>query len=391
LNRFWTQLSIATNWPVLAALALLSSLGAVSIYVSDKADGQKQLLFLGIAVGCLIGFQVVNYRIIGRWVWAFYAFSLLLVLYTDAGHLIHGLPLVHNIRGVFAWINIGPLSLEPSELAKISFVLVVARYLRYRSNYRAVSGLLAPFGIALLPILLILVQPDLGVAALFLPTLMIMLFVAGAKLRHMFSIVGLGVAFVPIFWFSGMPTMPVFRHFPALMQKYQRDRVYTMLFGNSAGNSAGDYQVHHGLMAIGTGGWFGKGPGHIPVGMHVPENHDDMVFALIGEQFGLLGTVAVIGAFLVFCGTGIVISSKTKEPFGRLIAVGIVAEIACQATINLSVCLRLIPVTGVTLPFVSYGGSSLIASYMAAGILLNVGQNRPITFAKEAFEFDGAD
>jgi cell division protein FtsW (lipid II flippase) len=113
-----------------------------------------------------------------------------------------------------------------------------------------------------------------------------------------------------------------------------------------------------------------------------------MIFSLIGEQFGLIGTFAVIGAFLVVFAAGIEISSATKEPFGRLIAIGIVAMLACQSTINLMVCLHMMPVTGVTLPFVSYGGSSLIASYMAAGLLLNVGQNRPLMIGKEAFEFD---
>jgi cell division protein FtsW (lipid II flippase) len=113
-----------------------------------------------------------------------------------------------------------------------------------------------------------------------------------------------------------------------------------------------------------------------------------MVFALIGEQFGLLGAVAVIGSYLMLFIAGIEIAAATREPFGRLIAVGIVAIVATQASINLTVCLGMMPVTGVTLPFVSYGGSSLIASYMAAGLLLNVGQNRPLMLGKESFEFD---
>lgn len=113
-----------------------------------------------------------------------------------------------------------------------------------------------------------------------------------------------------------------------------------------------------------------------------------MIFALIGEQFGLVGAVVVLGAFLVLFVAGIEIAAATKEPFGRLIAVGIVAMLACQSSINLMVCLRMMPVTGVTLPFVSYGGSSLIASYMAAGLLLNVGQNRPLMIGRESFEFD---
>ena len=142
------------------------------------------------------------------------------------------------------------------------------------------------------------------------------------------------------------------------------------------------------MIAFGSGGISGKGVGQIPVGRHVPEAHNDMIFALIGEQFGLFGTIAVLGAYLVLFAAGIEISAATKEPLGRLIAVGVVAMIAAQALINLMVCLRMMPVTGVTLPFVSYGGSSLLASYMAAGLLLNVGQNRPLMIGKQAFEYD---
>jgi cell division protein FtsW (lipid II flippase) len=112
-----------------------------------------------------------------------------------------------------------------------------------------------------------------------------------------------------------------------------------------------------------------------------------MVFCLVGEQFGFVGSVVVIGAYLVLFAAGVEISAATREPFGRLVALGIVAVLAGQTFINLAVVTRLMPVTGVTLPFVSAGGSSLIASFMAVGLLLNIGQNRPIVMARESFEF----
>jgi cell division protein FtsW (lipid II flippase) len=393
---------------VLLAVLLLSSLGAVSIWADSRAEGGKQLIYLAVAFGCLFAFQAINYRVIGRFVWPFYILSLLLVAYTVIGAHV-SLPFVHNIKGVYAWINIKfgsqEISLEPSELCKISFVLVLARYLRYRSNYRTVKGLLPPFAIALAPIILILKQPDLGVAALFVPTLIAMLFVAGAKVRHMLAVMGIGLMLVPIFWFAGkrydsdnsatrhrLPQleMPVLRYLPSMMKEYQRARVKGMFIKDAKSAERG-YQQKMAMEAIGSAGWHGKGFFHIPVGRHVPEAHDDMIFALICEQFGLIGAVAVIGSYLVLFIAGIMIASNTKEPFGRLIAVGIVAIVAAQATINLTVCLGMMPVTGVTLPFVSYGGSSLIASYMAAGLLLNVGQNRPLMIGKEAFEFDEDD
>jgi rod shape determining protein RodA len=390
---------------VLLAVLVLSSLGAISIWADSKPEGSKQLVYLAVAFGCLFAFQAINYKIIGRFVWPFYIFSLFLVLYTVLGAHV-SLPFVHSTKGVFAWINVKfgsqEISLEPSELCKISFVLVLARYLRYRSNYRTVKGLLAPFAIALAPIILILKQPDLGIAALFVPTLLAMLFAAGAKVRHMLMVMCIGLIFVPIFWFAGkrydsdneitrhrLPQLelPVLRYLPSMMKEYQRARVKGMFIQDAKSAERG-YQQKMAMEAIGSGGLSGKGFFQIPVGRHVPEAHDDMVFALIGEQFGLIGAVMTIGSYLVLFWAGIEIAAATKEPFGRLIAVGIVAIVASQATINLTVCLGMMPVTGVTLPFVSYGGSSLIASYMAAGLLLNVGQNRPMMIGREAFEFD---
>ncbi|HSV12874.1 MAG TPA: FtsW/RodA/SpoVE family cell cycle protein [Tepidisphaeraceae bacterium] len=400
MQKLWQQLAIATNWPVLAAVVVLSSLGAISIWADAADAGAKQLLYLGVAFACMVAFQAVSYMVIARWAWPFYIASLLLVAYTVAGSKMT-LPFVHNTKGVYAWINLGPMSLEPSELVKIGFILVTARYLRYRSNYRTVIGLLPPFALALVPIILILKQPDLGVAALFLPTLLAMLFVAGARVKHMVLILAMGVMFMPIFWFAGhrytdvtekirdpAKEVPVLRHLPTLMHEYQRDRV-TAIFAHDPKSSGGlNYQQDHALMAFGSGGITGKGIGEVPVGRHVPEAHNDMVFSLIGEQFGFFGAAAVLGAYLVLFAAGIEIAAATKEPLGRLIAVGTVAMLACQASINLMVCLRLMPVTGVTLPFVSYGGSSLIASFMAAGLLLNVGQNRPLMIGKQAFEYD---
>jgi len=112
-----------------------------------------------------------------------------------------------------------------------------------------------------------------------------------------------------------------------------------------------------------------------------------MIFALVGEQFGLFGAAVVLGAYAILFAAGIEIASATREPFGRLVAAGVVSLLAGQTILNIMVCLKLMPVTGVTLPFISYGGSSLVASFMAAGLLLNIGQNRPVVMAKDAFEF----
>ena len=391
MRKLWQQLAIATNWPVLAAAVVLTSLGVLSIWADSPADGQKQLIFLFVGILAMAAFQAFDYRLIGRFSWGLYLFSLALIFYTVLGTKMT-LPFARPIKGQCNWINFGPMSLQPAELMKVGFVMVLARYLRFRSNYRTLLGLLPPFGLALLPLALILKQPDLGSALVFIPALFAMLYVAGAKMWHLFAIVGMGLFLALFLWCagpreSGAPGLPLLKHFPSFVKQYQRERVHAM-FAEGEGVKDTQYQTERALTAIGSGGPTGKGVGNIVVGRYVPEAHNDMVFALIGEQFGFIGSLIVLAAYIVLFAAGIEIAAATREPFGRLVALGIIAIMAGQAFINLMVVLRLMPVTGITLPFVSYGGSSLLASFMAVGLLLNIGQNRPIVMARESFEFD---
>jgi rod shape determining protein RodA len=393
LRKVWQQLAIATNWPVLVAVLVLAAMGIISIAASNHADATKgtdafkQVIFLGVSLTCLAAFQLVNYQVIGRLGWIFYFCSLLLIIYTVIGTKVR-VPGVHNVNGAFAWINFGPVSLEPAELMKLAFVLVLGRYLRYRSNYRTLAGLAIPFLIAGVPLVLILKQPDLGMAMIFPPVLLAMLFVAGARAKHLLLIIALAVLLMPVAWFSGSENVPVLKHGPVLVKKYQRERVYAWLDANNpAERQRKAYQTYRAMVAFASGSFAGKGFGNIPIGQTVPESHNDMIFALIGEQFGFFGAMVLLVSYLVLFAAGAEIAAATREPFGKLVAVGVVATLACQTFINLMVCTGLMPVTGITLPFVSYGGSSLVASFMEAGLLLNIGQNRPLVLARESFEF----
>lgn len=390
MNRLWQQLGIATNWPVLVAVFVLSGVGILTIWATDPADGRKQLLFFGIALACLAVFQAIDYRRLGRLSWGFYILSIILICYTVLGSVIgsdNPLPGVSRRNGAYNWIAFGTLTLQPAELMKIAFVMVLARYLRFRSSYRTLTGLLAPFALAIAPVVLILKQPDLGTAMVFIPALLAMLYVAGAKVRHIATIIGAGLLMTPFAWLSGTD-VPVFRHLPSVIKTYQRERVYAMFNDDPQTLARTGFQQHNAMIAFGSGGVGGKGPGNIPVGRRVPEARNDMIFALIGEQFGFSGAAVVIIAYLVLFAAGVEIAAGTKEPFGRLIAIGVVAMLAGQTFLNLAVALKLFPVTGVTLPFISSGGSSLIASCMAAGLLLNIGQKRPIVLAPGYFEYD---
>ncbi len=397
MNKLWKQLAIATNWPVLVAVVVLSGLGLVSIWAHSLADTgsekdvQRQLTYVAIGITLMFAMQAVNYLQLGRWGWPFYILSLLLLIYT----IIPGVPKrqflgVVEVHEAKLWINLGIMNVQPAELMKVAFCVVLARYLRFRSNYRTITGLLAPFGLAVLPLLIILKQPDLGTALVFIPALFAMLFVAGAKIRHLGAILAMACMLAIVTWFAGPEggDIPGLRRLPSLVKPYQRARVAAMFSTDPAVLRGTGFQQQQAEIAFGSGKFAGRGPLIIPVGAHVPEAHNDMIFSLIGEQFGFLGALVLLGGYLVLFAAGIEIAAATKEPFGRLVAVGIVSLFAGQTFLNLMVTLKLMPVTGVTLPFVSYGGSSIIASFMCAGLLLNIGQNRPIVMARESFEFD---
>ncbi|HQY89208.1 MAG TPA: FtsW/RodA/SpoVE family cell cycle protein, partial [Tepidisphaeraceae bacterium] len=224
-SHIWRRLAIATNWPIIASVLVLCAVGLITIRGfglarGDLGDAKKQLIFFGIGVGCMLAFQIVNYQKIGRFAWAFYLLSFIPLGYTVLGTM-YQLPGVNRINGACNWIRLGPFSLQPAELMKVAFVMVLARYLRFRKNYRSISGLLAPFALCIAPVILILKQPDLGTALVFGPTLLAMLFVAGAKMKHMLTILGLGLLMVPIVWMSGQPNVPILGSLPSLMSDYQ--------------------------------------------------------------------------------------------------------------------------------------------------------------------------
>ncbi len=344
----WRQLALAHNWPLLAAVAALCGVGLLTIGSVEPAVARNQAVYLGIGVAAMAVFQAVNYAKLGRLALPFYVVSLLLVGVTVIGTIV-SIPFVPRINGASNWIRLGPASIQPAELMKVSFIMLLARYLRFGDGHRTLRGLVWPAVLAGVPMVLILKQPDLGTCLVFVPTTLAMLFVAGAKVRHFVGIALLGTVLLPVAWLSGQPHVPVLKHGPDLVKTYQRERVYAMFKDDEGTLQRTGYQQFYGLAALGSGGLTGKGPGNVPVGRRVPESQNDMVFVVVGEQFGFVGSLVVIA--------------------------------------NLAVATKLMPVTGVTLPFVSSGGSSLIASFMAIGILLNVGQHRPFLLARDAFDY----
>jgi cell division protein FtsW (lipid II flippase) len=227
---------------------------------------------------------------------------------------------------------------------------------------------------------LVLIEPDLGSAMLFLPTLFAMLIAAGAKLKHLILIVVLGLAAAPAMY--------------PLLQPHQKARIHALYYqlrGDPRHVQDIGYQGDKAMTLVGAGQVSGVGrrkAADLVTYNHLPEEHNDMVFAVISCRWGAAGALLTWGLYGVLFLGGMLTAGQCKEPFGRLVAVGIVAILFAQMTINTGMTVGLMPITGMTLPFVSYGGSSLIAVWIMVGLLLSVALRRPQYLVRESFEFD---
>lgn len=372
---------VNVGWVCVVPALLLSMIGISNIGLTEPGLAMRQIVFLGIGV-CAAGLIAVpHFRWAQRLSYPFMLVVLALLVFV----LIPFVPeiLVRPRNGARRWINIFITDLQPSELAKIAYVLVLASYLRLRPSYRTLLGLLLPLALTFLPLGLILIEPDLGTAMLFLPTFFAMVIAAGAKLWHIALIIILGVASVPVLY-------------PAL-QPHQKARIEAM-FAQMRGDDrhADDigYQGDRAVMLVGSGGITGVGAEHardLIVHNHLPEEHNDMIFAVITCRWGLLGALITWGLFLMLCCGSLLVAGLSKDPFGRLVAVGFPALVFSQVAINTGMTIGVLPITGMTLPFVSYGGSSLVVSWLMIGLLLNIAMRRPQHFWRESFEFDGAE
>ena len=378
------------GWVILAAALALTAVGLLSIYASEAgpdtrpANTLKQIAFLVIGLGGFILVQLAGFSRIGRWAYPLFALMLVLLSLLVIAHKFPMAPLIQPRRNAYRWIVLGPISFQVSEYTKIAFILALSAYLRNRTNYRTLRGLLAPFVLTLIPTALILKEPDLGTSILLLPTLFVMLFVAGAKIKHLLLILALGAAAVPAFYFS------------PLMNDYQRRRIQSLFRQEDPDKhwrlNAG-YQLNQSKIALGSGRAVGQGlrGGAFFRYNLLPEEHNDFIFAVVGHQWGFVGCMAVLSCYLIIVAAGLTIASMTTDPLGRLLAVGICALMFAQTVINVGMTIGLMPITGLSLPFVSMGGSGLVASYLAVGLLADVARRRPLDIAPKPFEFDHED
>ena len=268
------------------------------------------------------------------------------------------------VNGARRWIPIGFMNFQPSELAKLSLALWTAALLARRPAPQTLGELAKPIGVVVgAACALILVEPDLGTAIAIAIMVCAVLVVSGTRLRLLASAGGIGITVVLLaIW----------------LEPYRRERIFSFLDPWHDPQGAG-FQSVQAMIALGSGGVFGVGLGEsVQKIYYLPEASTDMIFAIVGEELGLIGAAAVIAAFAVFAYAGFNIALRCRDPYGKRLAAGITALICGQAAVNVSAVMGLAPLTGIPLPFVSYGGSSLVVGLAAVGILLNIASNHAV-------------
>jgi cell division protein FtsW (lipid II flippase) len=360
------------------AAAALSLIGVAAISTTEPGLAARQGVFLLVGMGAAGIVAAPHYVWLRRLSYPLLAGTVILLLFVMIPFVPEGL--VRPRNGARRWINLGLTDFQPSEIAKIAFVLALANWLRLKKNYRRLTGLFVPFILTFIPLGLILIEPDLGTSLLFLPTLFAMLIAAGAKLWHIALIVTLGLGSAPAMY--------------PLLRDHQKDRIDAMIAqvtGDTRHDDDIGFQAARAQTLVAAGGIGGLGKDHardLVVHNRLPEEHNDMIFAVVAARWGLAGGMLTILAYLVFIAGGLFTAAACRDAFGRLIVVGVVAICFAQMTINIGMTIGLLPITGMTLPFVSYGGSSLVATWMMAGLILNVGLRRPRYLEREPFAFD---
>jgi rod shape determining protein RodA len=361
---------------VLPAL-LLVGVGLWAIEASHPSLVAAQLRWCGVGLAATCLLVLVPFRRLLDLAWPIWAVSVALL----AAVLVFGT----TRNGARRWIDLGGMALQPSEFAKVAQVLVMARYIRFRRDHRTFKGLLAPFLLTLVPVALILQEPDLGTAALFVPVLFAMLWAAGARTRHLLAVTALGVASLPLLYMS----------LPA--NHYQRQRVQSFLVPlhladkpdpRSTARPVDTFQRDEAVAAVAQGGFLGHATSddEPPQYERVPFSWTDFVFVVHAEEWGFAGVALLLGLVAGLLGGIALCAAELKEPAARLLCVGAMTLLGTQAVVNVAMTMGVLPVVGVPLPFVSYGGSSMLASWLLVGLVLHAKARQPVVFSVGDFD-----
>jgi len=355
------------NWGLVGILTVIACVGFFMLYSAGNGSFQpwagRQMIRFAVGLCLLIVLATVDLRF-----WLRYAY----VIYFGALALLVAVEIMGDIgMGAQRWINLGVINLQPSEVMKIALIIVLARY--FHTLPEEAEGrlryLLWPAGLALAPAALVLRQPDLGTALMLLMVAGVVFFMAGVKLWKFGVVLGAAVGVIPVAW--------------QFLKGYQKNRILTFLNPESDPLGAG-YHILQSKIALGSGGIFGKGfmqgsQAHLNF---LPEKQTDFIFTMLAEEFGLTGGLALLGLYGLVLVYGFSIAIRAQSQFGRLMAMGVTATFFLYVFINIAMVMGLVPVVGVPLPLISYGGTSMLTLLIGFGILIGVNVHREMVIGR---------
>jgi rod shape determining protein RodA len=351
------------DWALFGSVGIILLIGLLNLYsatygltLSKYFIDQIVWILGGVVVMFLV--SLIDYHFFNRYAYLMYGLTMvMLILVFFIGR---------SAGGSQRWIHLGFFNVQPSEIIKISVVLALARYFQDHQEKRTMGiwDLFIPMLLTIPPFILVLKQPDLGTSLIVLSAAILMIWFIGVQRRILVVTVLLALISMPIIWKFGL-------------HDYQRDRVISFLDPEKYASGKG-YQVTQAKIAIGSGRFSGKGylNGSQSKLQFLPKQHTDFVYSNFGEEFGFLGSVFLFGLYIVFFLACFNIAVTARDVFGVLVAFGFSATLICQTLINFGMEMGILPVVGITLPFLSYGGTSIIGSMLKLGILLNISRRK---------------
>jgi rod shape determining protein RodA len=355
------------NWPVVCIVALVALIGYGMLYSaaggSQEPWAWRHGVRSGIGLALMVTIALIDLRFWFRWAYLIYAAALFGLIAVEVSG--------HTSMGAQRWINLGLFQLQPSEVMKIALVLALARYFHggYLEDVAQPAHLVLPVMMVLTPAALVLKQPDLGTAVMLLAAGGALLFLAGVRWWKFALVIGAVLALLPILWQQ--------------LHDYQKQRVMTFLDPERDPLGAG-YHIIQSKIALGSGGLWGKGflKGTQSQLSFLPEKQTDFVFTMLAEEAGLVGALGLLGLFLVLVAYGFVFGLRARSQFARVLAMGITLTFFLYVAINIAMVTGLIPVVGVPLPLISYGGTAMMTVLIGFGLLLGIDIHRDVTLPR---------
>jgi len=371
--RPWQKLR-QINWPMLLLICLVAGIGFVMLYSAAGGSfdpwADRQMIRFAVGLVLMLSVAVVDVRLWLRNAYVIYGGALaLLVAVEIAGEI--GM-------GAQRWIDLGFFQLQPSELMKVALVLALARYFHglEAGSVQRILPLVPPFLLVAIPALLVLKQPDLGTAGMLIMGGCALFFVAGVRLWKFAALIAAGLAAIPVAWNQ--------------LHDYQKNRVLTFINPERDPLGSG-YHILQSKIAFGSGGVFGKGfllgtQSHLNF---LPEKQTDFIFTMLAEEFGLAGSVTLLAIYAVLIAYGFAIALRSRSHFGRLLALGLTFNLFLFVFINMAMVMGVIPVVGVPLPLISYGGTAMVTVLIGFGLVMSVYVHRDIRIGRHSYGEEG--